>query len=126
MRKLSRLGTKREFRGENVRGLLRSNYYLGVAFADAQRTRVHATWAIRISQNFAEKTFVDGSETTKKGQSFPLYGSTYVHTRTQVVLYDIHVLRVQFCLVSISSRCIIILVNAEHYGRAGANPRVWE
>ena len=43
LRKLSRFGTKREYRGENVRGLLRSNYYLGVAFAHAQRTRVHAT-----------------------------------------------------------------------------------
>ena len=40
-------------------------------------------------------------------ESFPLHGSTFVHTRTQIVLYDIHVLRVQFCLVY--PRCVIIL-----------------
>ena len=32
-RKLSRFGTKQEFRGENFRGLLRSNYYV--------RSKVH-------------------------------------------------------------------------------------
>ena len=57
--------------------MLRSNYYVGVALAHAQRT-----WTLRAhcgSRN-AEKTFADGSETTKYAkvfslESFPLYDS---------------------------------------------------
>ena len=52
-RKQSRFGTKREFCRENFRGLLRSNYNVGVA------------------TTFAEKTFTDGSETAKNEKSFP-------------------------------------------------------
>ena len=58
----------------------------------------------------------------------------YVHTRTQVVLYDIHVLRVQFCPVSISPRCIIISYTpvkiqdfrepANHPGFSGIIPEI--
>ena len=37
------------------------NYYVGAALVHVQRTRIHATCALRTSQNFADKTFADGS-----------------------------------------------------------------
>ena len=61
---------KTRFRGENYHRLLRSNYYVGVTLAHAQHTCIHAMCALRISHNFAEKTFVNGSETMKKLQGF--------------------------------------------------------
>ena len=83
-RKLSHFGTKREFRGENFRGLLQSNYYVGLALTHAQCTRIciYVTCALRISLNFAEKTFADGSETAKDAkffslQSFPLHSISF-------------------------------------------------
>ena len=45
-------------------------FYVGVALAHAQRTRIHATCALRFSQNFADKTFADGSEMAKKKRKF--------------------------------------------------------
>ena len=42
-----------------------------------------------------------------------------VHTRTQVVLYVIDVLRVQFCLVSISPCCIIIIIIIHGWSKSG-------
>ena len=58
--------------------MLRSNYYVGVALAHAraQRTRIHATCALQISQKFAEKTFADGCETEKifSLEGFLIYG----------------------------------------------------
>ena len=46
--------------------------------ACASHPHIHATYALRISQNFAEKTFADGSDTAKNAkvfslQSFPLF-----------------------------------------------------
>ena len=65
-RKLSRFGTKREFHGANFRGLLQSNYYVGVALAHVQYIRILYTQRAHCGlQNFAEKTFTDGSETAK-------------------------------------------------------------
>ena len=51
-RKLSRFGTKREFRGENI--------------ADCSGLIIMWVWL----QNFAEKTFTDGSETVKNAKVF--------------------------------------------------------
>ena len=51
----SRFGTKREFRGENFCGFLRSNYYTHMQVRP---------------QNFEEKTFMDGSETAKNAKAF--------------------------------------------------------
>ena len=67
------------------------NYYVGVALAHAQRTRIHETCELRISRNFAEKTFADGSETAKNAklfslEGFPLYGTSLIQIMIATII----------------------------------------
>ena len=49
------------------------------ACAHAHSISIHETYALRISQNLAEKTFADGSETAKNAKVF-IADRSYIET----------------------------------------------